>query len=64
MIWMLRLMRSGRAFNPYTADDPHLAIDIHRAVSPICVDIDVADLVQEAVELENEHSLEDDPRRS
>lgn len=57
---MLRSTCSGRAFNPYTADDPHLAIDIHRAVSPIRVDIDVADLVQEAVELENEHSLEDD----
>ncbi|KAK0414390.1 hypothetical protein EV421DRAFT_1748748, partial [Armillaria borealis] len=61
MIWMLRSARSGRAFNPYTADDPHLpAVNIRRAVSPIRVDIDVADLIQEVVRLENAHSLKDD----
>ncbi|KAK0429695.1 hypothetical protein EV421DRAFT_1745186, partial [Armillaria borealis] len=50
-----------QTFNPYTADDPHRpAVDIRCAVSTIRVDIDVADLIQEAVRLENAHSLEDD----
>lgn len=54
-------MRSSQAFSPYTADSPHLpAVDIHHTVSPICVDIDVAELIQEAVKLENAHSLEED----
>ncbi len=53
-------MRSGQAFNPYTADDSHLpAVDIHCAVSPICIGIDVAELIQEAVKLENAHLLDD-----
>ncbi len=57
---MLRSTRSGHAFSPYIADNSHLpAVDIHRTVSPIRIDINVAELIQEAVELENAHSLED-----